>query len=122
MPRIVHFEIHADDPDRAAKFYTDVFGWSVSKWGGPGEFWSAITGSAAEPGINGVIMRRKHPQGSTYNSVQVDDLSAYSAKIVAQGGRQVVPRMAIAGFGYLAYFQDTEGNVFGVFQSDSDAP
>ena len=35
MARVVHFEIHADDPERAAKFYEAAFGWSVSKWDGP---------------------------------------------------------------------------------------
>ena len=27
MPRVVHFEIHADDPERAINFYKSVFGW-----------------------------------------------------------------------------------------------
>jgi catechol 2,3-dioxygenase-like lactoylglutathione lyase family enzyme len=31
MPRVVHFEIHADDPKRAIKFYQDVFGWEIVK-------------------------------------------------------------------------------------------
>ena len=35
MPRIVHFEIYADDVDRASKFYTDLFGWEINKWDGP---------------------------------------------------------------------------------------
>ena len=35
MPRVIHFEIPADDPDRAAKFYGNVFGWKLDKWDGP---------------------------------------------------------------------------------------
>ena len=36
---IVHFEIPADDPARATKFYRELFGWEIQKWaseGGPG--------------------------------------------------------------------------------------
>jgi predicted enzyme related to lactoylglutathione lyase len=35
MPRVVYFEIPADDPERAAKFYKEVFGWKIDKWEGP---------------------------------------------------------------------------------------
>ncbi|HEV2494165.1 MAG TPA: VOC family protein [Terriglobia bacterium] len=35
MPRVIHFEINADQPERAAKFYTAVFGWEIKKWEGP---------------------------------------------------------------------------------------
>jgi integrase len=33
MPRIIHFEIPADDTDRAVRFYQKVFGWKIEKWG-----------------------------------------------------------------------------------------
>ena len=33
MGRVVHFEIHADDPERAVAFYTGVFGWTVNRYG-----------------------------------------------------------------------------------------
>ena len=35
MSRVIHFDIEADDPQRAAEFYTKVFGWKISKWEGP---------------------------------------------------------------------------------------
>ena len=53
MPRVVHFEIHADDPERAANFYQSVFGWQFQKWEGPLEYWMIITGPEGTPGING---------------------------------------------------------------------
>ena len=34
MPRVTHFYIDADDPERAAKFYSDLFGWKIDKWEG----------------------------------------------------------------------------------------
>ena len=53
MPRVVHFEIHADDPQRAANFYQNVFGWQINKWEGPEDYWLVTTGADNEPGING---------------------------------------------------------------------
>jgi catechol 2,3-dioxygenase-like lactoylglutathione lyase family enzyme len=34
MPTIVHYEIPADDVERAKKFYSDLFGWKMEKWPG----------------------------------------------------------------------------------------
>ena len=53
MPRPVHFEIPAENPERAMKFYQAVFGWSFQKWDGPMPYWLITTGPASEPGITG---------------------------------------------------------------------
>ena len=55
MARVVHFEIPVDNPDRAVKFYTDVFGWKIEKWEGPIDYWLITTGEENEPGINGAL-------------------------------------------------------------------
>ena len=44
MPRVQHFEISADDPEKVAAFYEKVFGWKITKWEGPVEYWLASTG------------------------------------------------------------------------------
>lgn len=59
MPRVVHFEIHADDPERAAAFYSSVFGWEIMKWDGPFDYWLVRTGPREEMGIDGGILRRQ---------------------------------------------------------------
>ena len=59
MPRVVHFEIHAGDPDRAVNFYKTLFDWQFQKWEGPMEYWMVITGPDDQPGINGGLMRRQ---------------------------------------------------------------
>src|SRR5687768_15872437 len=59
MPRVVHFEIHAGDPERAVRFYETLFGWNFQKWEGPMEYWMVITGPDDQPGINGGLMRRQ---------------------------------------------------------------
>lgn len=122
MPRVVHFEIHVDDPERARKFYEETFGWQFSQWpGGSEEYWLIKTGEPNEPGIDGGMMRRRDPRGNVYNTIQVDNLDASLKQVESLGGKPVVPKMPIPGVGWLAYCQDTEGNVFGILQPDQSA-
>src|SRR5436305_5798627 len=59
MSRVIHFEIQADDPDRAERFYTEVFGWATTRIGGPMDYRLVTTGPDDQPGINGAIMKRQ---------------------------------------------------------------
>ena len=120
MSRVVHFEIPADDPDRAVKFYSQVFGWKIEKWPGPQDYWLVKTG-ANQPGIDGGVLRRPHPGASTVNTVDVNSVEDAVREIENAGGKIVVPKMPISGVGYLAYCQDTEGNTFGIMQADPAA-
>ena len=54
MPRPVHFEVHAADPDRAQRFYETVLGWHLPVWG-DGAYRLITTGPDA-PGINGGML------------------------------------------------------------------
>jgi predicted enzyme related to lactoylglutathione lyase len=119
--RVIHFEIPADDPQRAVDFYTRVFDWTFQKWAGPQDYWLVTTGASQEPGINGGLLKRQHPGMSTVNTVQVTNLDQTVAQIEKAGGHTVVPRMAIPGVGHLAHCSDTENNVFGVMQPDAEA-
>jgi predicted enzyme related to lactoylglutathione lyase len=122
MPsRIVHFELPADDPDRAAKFYADAFGWQVTKWGGPTDYWLVTTGEEGEPGIDGGIGKRQSAEDQTTNTIDVPDLDAAVAAVEAAGGRITNAKHAVSGVGWLAYATDTEGNPFGMMQADDSA-
>ena len=70
MSKVVHFEINADDHDRAARFYSEAFDWKIAKWDGPADYWMVIAGENDEPGINGAITRRIEKL-TTVNSVGV---------------------------------------------------
>ncbi|NIR45366.1 MAG: VOC family protein [Gemmatimonadetes bacterium] len=120
MPRVIHFEIPADDPARARKFYEGVFGWSFQKWEGPSDYWLVRTGEEAEPGIDGGLAPRQGP-GGTVNVVDVESVDATSRAVEKAGGQTVVPKMAVPGIGWVAYYQDTEGNTIGVLESDASA-
>ncbi len=121
MPRPIHFEISADDPDRATAFYRDVFGWKFQKWDGPMPYWLITTGGDGEPGIDGGLMPRQQPGASTVNTIGVASLAASLETIESKGGKTVIPRMPIPGIGWLAYCVDTEGNTFGVLEADEKA-
>jgi predicted enzyme related to lactoylglutathione lyase len=121
MPKIVHFEITADNPQRAIDFYKDIFGWKVSKWDGPQEYWLIDTGDDKETGISGGISKRQDGWNSVYNTIEVDSVDQYAEKVKEAGGEIVTPKHAIPGVGYLIYCKDTENNMFGILHPDPDA-
>jgi uncharacterized protein len=128
MPRVSHFEIHAEDLERASKFYSGLLGWSFTKWDGPVEYWLITTGPDSEPGINGGLVKRMGPPPAETQPVcsyvctaTVPDLDARIAKGLASGGTIALPKMPIPGVGWLAYLKDTEGNIFGMMQPDHAA-
>ena len=126
MSRVIHFEIHAANPERAIKFYQDLFGWGFTKWDGPQPYWLIKTGPDSQPGINGgLIPRRGSIDGQaviayvcTVDTPSVDE-SVKKAK--SGGGSEVVPKRPIPGVGWLAYCKDSEGNIFGLMQNDLNA-
>lgn len=122
MPRPVHFDINADDPQRALKFYQDAFGWTSQKWEGPMEYWMLMTGDDKEPGINGGLSPRDaDDKTNVMNTIQVECIETYSDKVKTSGGQIVRAAMPIPGVGYMAFCQDTEGNHFGIIQMDENA-
>jgi len=123
MSRVIHFEIPADDPARAEKFYGDTFGWKFTKWEGDGgmDYWLIRTGNGEAPGIDGGMAPRQHPGHALANTIGVESLDDAVKQVKANGGSMVMEKAAVAGVGWLAYFSDPEGNVFGMMQADPNA-
>jgi uncharacterized protein len=115
MSRVIHFEIPAEEPERAAKFYKDVFGWKIEKWEGPFDYWLITTGEEDEPGINGAIMT-KDMGDIVKNTINVDSFEEYAKKIEMEGGKMLSPKMTVPGVGDMASFQDTEDNIFAILE------
>src|SRR5690349_4608942 len=101
MPRPIHFEIQADNPERAIAFYKSLFGWQFNRWGEE-KYWLVTTGDKSQPGIDGGLMPRPQP-GAPQNmapvnayvcTTGVDDIDAYAQKATQAGGTIVVPKMA----------------------------
>jgi predicted enzyme related to lactoylglutathione lyase len=128
MSRVVHFEIQADDVERAKTFYAAVFDWSFedySEYTGS-TYWGIVTGPEDEPGINGGLLTRPAPamgQG-TNGFVCTMGIGAYDEterRILDAGGQVALPKMALPGMAWQGYYLDTEGNTFGIHQPDPDA-
>ena len=125
MPRVVHFEIHADDPERAIKFYADLFGWTFQRFG-EFPYWLVTTGPDSEPGINGGLMPRSKPNvGDAITayvcSVNVAEIDKAMEQVPRFGGTITSAKTPIPGVGWSAYALDTEGNNFGLYQDDPKA-
>lgn len=135
MPRPVHFEIHATDPDAARAFYESVFGWRFEQWGDI-PYWLVSTGdgdpmsgvASSEPGIDGGLVQRTadrpapgQPVNAFVITVDVPDCAAYVDKAVAAGATIALPLAATPGVGWLAYVTDPDGNLLGMMQVDPTA-
>ena len=129
MPRPVHFEIHASDPERAQRFYSTVFDWKFASWGGDDmPYWLVDTGSDG-PGINGGLLQRPGGgdpiDGQAVNAfvvtVDVPDCAGYFKRALDAGGSVALDVQPIPGMGWLAYVKDTEGNIVGLMQRDDSA-
>jgi uncharacterized protein len=139
MPTIVHFEIPADDVDRAKKFYSDLFGWKIEKISGPtdnnnGRLTSAATGEPIEywittttddkgnkAAVGGGMMKMQMQEHHVTNYIGVDSVGEYSSKVEELGGKIFAPRHAVPGMGYFALCRDTENNVFAIWETNESA-
>ncbi|HVY86289.1 MAG TPA: VOC family protein [Caulobacterales bacterium] len=125
MARVVHFEIHAGDPERAARFYQEAFGWTFQHIPQL-DYW--LIGTGEGEGINGGLLRRRGPAptlGQPVNAfvctLGVDDFDAAFAAAIKAGASIAMPKTPIPNVGYVGYLHDLEGNIFGVHQADPNA-
>jgi uncharacterized protein len=130
MSRVVHFEIQADDVERAKAFYADVFGWSFEDWSQVtgSTYWGISTGPGDRPGIDGGLLQRPAPapdlgQGTNAYvcTVQVEDYDGTERRVLEAGGIVALPKAALPGMAWQGYYVDTEGNTFGLHQPDPEA-
>ena len=121
MPKFVHIDIAADEPERAAGFYEKVFGWSIRKLEGPVPYWLIAT-SDDPADLGAGIAKREEAWQSTTPTIEVDSVDDYGRKIVDEGGTIIVPKVLIPGVGHLLTFKDTEGNVFAILEPAEGNP
>ena len=121
--RVVHFEVPADDVERARTFYATVFGWNVVPVPGM-DYTMASTGPAGETGmpsepgfINGGIFQRDTVVSTPVITILVGDIEVAAAAITAEGGFMVRDKHAVGDMGWAAYFKDSEGNLLGLWQT-----
>ncbi len=115
MPKIEHFDVPAEDIQRAKKFYESLFGWKIARAPGPVEYFS-ITTEEGDGVVQGGMSQRQGDQ-KIANYVGVDDIDKYINSVRKYGGKVLTPKLEIPGYGWLATFEDTEGNVMGLWQN-----
>lgn len=116
MSSIVHFEIPADDLQRAKAFYSDLFGWKIEGFQGMDYMMIDVFGA---PG--GGMMKRMHPDQLITQYIGVTSVDEYAAKVEKLGGKILVPKKAVPGMGYFVVCMDTENNTFGIWEMDMQA-
>lgn len=121
MPKMVHFELNAEDPLRAKSFYEKVFEWKIEKSDMPMDYWMITAGPEDEPGINGGLQKRENASDEIFNYIGVSSIEKSSKSIEENGGEILTPKSPIPGIGYYAFFKDTEGNRLGIFEEDESS-
>ena len=118
---VVHFELWTNNPDKLSDFYAKTFDWKVNA---NRETKYNIVETGGKGGINGGIMtpQRKAPwPGNMSFYIEVDDLAAYSKRIVAAGGKIVAEEQQVPGMGSYVLFHDPEGRVMGLWKNAAKA-
>jgi predicted enzyme related to lactoylglutathione lyase len=117
---IVWFEIPADDPARAKKFYSSLFGWKIKAFPGMADYWHIDTGGGDES-PDGGLMRRMHERQPITSYINVPSISRAIAKVERLGGKVCKGRTAVPQMGWLAICRDTEENEFALWEVDKAA-
>jgi uncharacterized protein len=120
--KVVHFEIPADDMERAQRFYSEVFGWQLQSM--PEMSYTLVTttptdeNGPTEPGaINGGMLARQAPFTGPVIVIDVEDIDDALARVEKLGGTTAAGRQAVGDMGFSGYFHDSEGNLIGLWQT-----
>lgn len=121
---IVYFEIQAQEPEALSQFYNAVFGWEFIKEESlPILYYRIIT-----QGMHGGLFKRPAdtpPLNCGTNaftcSMQVTNFDDTAKIILENNGKVAMPKFAIPGLCYQGYFLDTDHNVFGIFEPNTEA-
>ena len=116
------FEIPVKDIKRAKEFYESVLGYPLNEnetddtkmaWfpmqeGQQGSTGTLIEGSGYEPSTSGTLVY-----------INVEDIETTLDKIIDNGGKVIRPKMEIGEYGFVAHFEDIEGNRVALHSAES---
>src|SRR3954469_9266911 len=124
---VVHFEIHASEPQRLIDFYAELLGWTFTQFGDM-PYWAIDTGDGAigmdapGRGINGGLTQRQGPppergapvNGSNFVVGVAGNVDEVFRKGLRLGGTEALPLADMEGVGRVGYLLDPDHNVFGL--------
>lgn len=114
---MVHLEIPAGDTAKAREFWGGLFGWTFEEYpGSPTEYHMTRFSESTGGAITGADGEKRGVR--VYHDV--DDIKAGIARVNELGGQSGEP-MAVPSMGWFATCTDTEGNDFGLWQTDPNA-
>ena len=130
MNRVIHFEVQADDVERAKNFYQNALGWKIEqvmkKEEGGMDYWSVVTGEEGEPGFKGGLYQRPEVDNEKFYlydcTIAVEDLDKAIEAVKTNGGMITKEKAEIPGVGWFASAKDTEGNRFGLMKWTREQP
>ena len=117
---IVWFEIPADDPERAKKFYGSLFGWKINPFPQVEDYWHIDTGGS-DDSLDGGLLPRKHSRQPITTYVSVPSVTRFAAKVEKLGGKVMKPKTAVPQMGYFAICRDSENNEFAIWERNESA-
>ncbi len=128
---VVHFEIHASEPQQLIDFCSGLLGWKFTQFGEQ-PYWSIETGEGAignragtaGHGINGGLMPRRGPKPEVGAPVAgcnlvigVDDVDGLMQRGIELGGTEAMAAEDMQGVGRVGYLLDPDNNVFGLISA-----
>jgi predicted enzyme related to lactoylglutathione lyase len=128
---VVHFEIHASEPQRLIEFYSGLLGWKFTQFG-EAPYWSIDTGEGAignaagtaGHGINGGLMPRRQPKPEIGAAavgcnlvIGVADVDGLMRRGIELGGTEAMAAEDMQGVGRVGYLLDPDNNVFGLISA-----
>ena len=120
MYRVTKFDVPATTPLKSIAFYNQVFGWTFQPSQNQTK-WTARVDSSNHQIFGNPFMQKAKSAQSLTNAIEVKNVESTLSNIVLEGGEVIVPKFAIPGIGWMAYFKDLEQNVFGIIQSEMAA-
>ena len=105
------FEVSSTDPEKAREFYSSLFGWKAKK--ARTNYYQMTTGRVPHGGL--IKKLPLVPSTGVYVYIHVASIEKTLTKVKKLGGRLLVAKTAIPGFGYYAFLADLDGNPIGLF-------
>jgi predicted enzyme related to lactoylglutathione lyase len=121
MSTIVHFDVPAEDVERAKKFYSGLLGWKFESFPAMQYNLISTTNLDGSPGVGGGMGKRMDPSQRMMNYFGVPSIDAAMEQVKSLGGKVLTGRMSVPGMGFLANCIDSEGNAFGLWEDNAQA-